>query len=295
MRIKGPIHMIELDSKVIGIKINRKIEFFYFRNSQMNLFKRYLYVGNWIDLEYLAKKEKKGMYLAHTISSIYKIEAFGKLDHIVYFDKSNISSSLTKTLKSLKNVMFLDFEMTMPNYKSQAKGFKAEIIQAGLVIFDDKGNEIKRYSKYVRPTLFGKLSKRVLDFLSIDFDIFENTSITYYEFYNDFLKILEEYNPAIIVYGKNDSIVLNDSYTINGLPSLKNRTRFINILQLIKSFYDLKNDPGLFKLYNVYYELDNEQVHDALDDCYKTYLVFKKFLNDLETKEFQNKVRESFE
>ena len=46
MRIRGSIHMIELDAKVIGIKVNRRIEFFYFQNSQMNLFKRYLYIDN---------------------------------------------------------------------------------------------------------------------------------------------------------------------------------------------------------------------------------------------------------
>ena len=48
MRISGFIHMIELDSKIIGIVTYKKIEFFYFQNSQMNLFKRYLYQGNWI-------------------------------------------------------------------------------------------------------------------------------------------------------------------------------------------------------------------------------------------------------
>ena len=52
MKIRGLIHMIELDHKVIGIKLYKSIKFFYFQNSQMNTFKRYLYQDNWIELEY---------------------------------------------------------------------------------------------------------------------------------------------------------------------------------------------------------------------------------------------------
>ena len=51
MKIRGLIHMIELDHKVIGIKLYKSIKFFYFQNSQMNTFKRYLYQDNWIELE----------------------------------------------------------------------------------------------------------------------------------------------------------------------------------------------------------------------------------------------------
>ena len=107
--------------------------------------------------------------------------------------------------------------------------------------------------------------------------------------------MITKYNPAIIVYGKNDSIVLNDSYDINSMPSLKNKTRFINILQLIKNFYELRNDPGLFKLYGIYYGIENSQVHDAFDDCVTTYKVFEAFKNDLINKENLNKIRENFD
>ena len=74
MRIRGLIHMIELDNKIIGIKKYKKIEFFYFQNSQMNVFKRYLYVGNWIDLEYDEEKTtRRGPYLALMASWIFDV------------------------------------------------------------------------------------------------------------------------------------------------------------------------------------------------------------------------------
>ena len=295
MRIRGSIHMIELDAKVIGIKVNRRIEFFYFQNSQMNLFKRYLYIGNWIDFEYKENRVKKGSFLAHPVSFVYRIEALGKLDHIIYYDKININGSLSTFIDSLNNTMFLDLEMTMPSYNFKGKGFRAEVIQAGLVIFDKDGKELYRYSKYIKPKLTNKLSKRVCDFLSIDEEEFETTSITYDTFYNDFNNMITKYNPAIIVYGKNDSIVLNDSYEINSLPSLKNKTRFVNLLQLIKTYYELRNDPGLFKLYGVYSGNEDNQVHDAFDDCVVTYKVFEAFKNDLRNNIKTKEIRENFD
>lgn len=296
MRIRGKIHMIELDNKIIGIVVNRRIEFFYFQNSQMNVFKRYLYVDNWIDLDYSENRVKKGSFLAHPVKFVYRIEAIGKFDHIIYYDKVNLNGSLKEFLNSFDNTMFLDLEMTMPSYNYKGKAFRAEVIQAGLVIFDKDGKEILRYSNYIKPKLLPKLSKRALDFLSIEEEDFEKNSIRYEQFYDDFHKMITKYNPAIIVYGKNDSIVLNDSYEINYMPSLKNKTRFVNILQLIKNFYELRNDPGLFKLYNVYFDVENNpQLHDAFDDCYKTYKVFEAFKKDLETKESMKKIRENFD
>ncbi|MBQ9124272.1 MAG: hypothetical protein IJY14_01150, partial [Acholeplasmatales bacterium] len=52
MKIKGMIHSIDIDAKIIGIKQYKRVVYFYFQNSQMNLFKRYLYKGILIELEY---------------------------------------------------------------------------------------------------------------------------------------------------------------------------------------------------------------------------------------------------
>jgi len=39
MRLKGIIHCVEVHTKLIGIRQNKRIVFFYFQNSQMNLLK----------------------------------------------------------------------------------------------------------------------------------------------------------------------------------------------------------------------------------------------------------------
>lgn len=285
MKISGRIHTIDIKNKLVGILINKKIQFYYFQNSQMNLFKRYLYVGNWVEIEYDENhKIIKGKKEAFVVSFVYKISSIDKYNKIIYYDKKMLNSSLSSFLKSLGNVMVLDLEMTMPSYNFKGKGFKAEIIQAGYLIINGEGEEITRYSKYVKPKLQTKLSKRVEDFLNLDSFEFEAKAISYDEFYDEFSEALDIYKPVILVYGKNDIIVLNDSYAINDKPSLSNKTRFINLCQLIKNYYDLRNDPGLFKLYKIYYGNQDIQIHDAFNDSEVTALVFKAFKDEVNLK-----------
>ncbi len=295
MKIRGLIHMIELDHKVIGIKLYKSIKFFYFQNSQMNTFKRYLYQDNWIELEYDESYiSRKGQYLAYRVSYVYKLEAIGKYDHIVYYDKNILNKSLHKFLNNLGNTMFLDLEMTMPSYTFKGKGFRTEVIQAGIEICDDKFEVINKYSNYIEPKINKELSKRAEDFLGISQDEFYKKCIKYRSFYNDFNELLFKYNPAIVVFGKNDQLVLNDSYDINNVPSLKNKTRYINLCQLIKNYYELKNDPGLFKLFGVYYNNSESQIHDALGDSEVTRLVFIAFKNDILENKYKERILETF-
>ena len=288
--------MIELDNKIIGIKKYKKIEFFYFQNSQMNVFKRYLYVGNWIDLEYDEEKTtRRGPYLAYVISFVNRLEAEGLYDHIVYYDKKDITSSLYDFLGSLDNTMFLDLEMTMPPYNFKGKGFRTEVIQAGFIIFDKNGEELMRYRNFIEPMITKTLSKRAEKFLGITNEEFIENQIPYLTFYNDFKEIIEKYNPAIVVYGKNDILVLNDSYLLHNVPSLKDQTRYVNLCQLIKSHYELRNDPGLFKLFQIYYDNEDIQVHDAFNDSEVTAKVFEAFREDILYKTKTEEIKENFD
>lgn len=296
MRIRGLIHMIELDNKIIGIKSYKKIDFFYFQNSQMNVFKRYLYIGNWIDLEYdESKMVRRGPYLAYVISFVNRLEAVGIHDHIVYYDKKDITSSLYDFLGSLDNTMFLDLEMTMPPYNFKGKGFRTEVIQAGFIVYDKTGEEIMRYSNFVEPVITKILSKRAEKFLGITEEEFEARRIPYIDFYNDFRNVIEKYNPAIVVYGRNDIIVLNDSYDIHNVESLKDKTRYVNLCQLIKTHYELRNDPGLFKLFQIYYDNEDIQVHDAFNDSEVTAKVFEAFREDILYKTKTEEIKENFD
>ena len=288
MTIKGIIHVVDLKHKLIGIRQYRKIKYFYFNNSQMNIFKRYLYIGNVIELDYQEDSLKiKNKIACYIVSYVDRLYAVG-VKKTIYYDKSFLNKSLTSFLKTLGNYMVLDLEMTMPGFGTKGKSFRAELIQAGFILVDASGDEILRYNKYVKPTIAKTINGRAEKFLGIKKEDFDLKSISYNEFYDDFKEIYENYNPAVIIFGKNDSLVLNDSFVINEKENLN--IRYVNICSLIKGYYELKNDPGLFRLYQTYYDVDENQLHDALDDAEVTLSVYKAFLDEVNHK--INKVRE---
>ena len=295
MKIYGIIHMIALNDKIIGIKSYKTIKFFHFKASLMNTFRRYLYQDNWIELEYDENKMvKSGNYLAYETSYVIKVEARGRFDSVIYYDKYQISKSLYQFLDSLDIMMFVDFEMSMPPYNFKGKGFKTELIQAGFITVDKNYNVLDEYNNYIKPKISTTLSKRTLDFLNISNEEFENNVIPYNDFYNDFKHYLLKYSPAIIIYGRNDKLVLESSYEINYVKSLESKTRFINLCQLVKTFYELKNDPGLFKLLEAYYDKDYIQVHNALSDSKATLLVYQAFKKDVLERKYIEKIRSIF-
>ena len=294
MRIKGPIHMIEIDNNIIGIKNYKAISFFYFPNGLMNMYKKYLYQFNWIDLEYIHdKKVKKGPYLAYKVDFVYQIYGPGVFDKVIYFDKKSIDINTYKMLDKLNNTLFLDLEMSMPSYHYKGKEYPSEIIQAGYEVYDKNGELLNSYSNYIYPSLNIDVSERTLKFLNITKELLFNKGIPYHQFYREFKEDFTKYSPAIIIYGKNDKLILDKSFTINKVDPLQ--IRYINLLNIIKTFYNLKNDPGLFKLYEIYYEGHNEvQIHDALDDCHVTRLVFEAFKRDILDYKFYEKIRAKF-
>ncbi len=281
MRFYGLIHGVDLNNKLISIKRFHKLYFFYFQNSLMHLFKRYLYQGIFIDFSYDENKLAFKSYCeAYLITDVYEVSRKNRLANAMFYNKNTINKSLKEILNSLNNILFLDLEMTMPEYH-QSGHYSSEIIQAGFYLTDSDFKKIAANTYYISPKKSKKLSQRTIDFLKISQDKFSNECIKYKEFYNIFKNILEKYKPTIIVYGKNDMIALDNSYNLNSLPSLKEECRFINLNSILKQFYSLRSDPGLFKLYEYFYNTDETQIHNALDDAYVTYLVFKAFLENI--------------
>lgn len=281
MRIIGKIHNVDLSKKLIGISTYKRIIYFYFQGSLLNTFRRYLYPNNYIDLDYdeskIYKKSGINSYLVNFVSKIFSSINNHKVS---YFDKTFLNNSMSSFLSGLGNMMFLDLEMTMPAYGFHGQEYKTEIIQVGYLLVDNNGEEITRYSNYLKPRYSSTLSRRTLEFLSIEQDKFDSLAIDYHDFYEEFKEIIEIYHPSIIIYGKNDSIILNNSFMLNEVPTIEN-IRYVNICRLIKNFYNLKNEPGLFKLYQIYYHNEDLQIHDAFNDCFVTKEVFKAFKDDV--------------
>lgn len=178
--------------------------------------------------------------------------------------------------------MFLDLEFTMPPFQytkeNYGKEFVPEIIQYGIYLENREGQFLDCDSSLVKPIDQKGLNSRTYNFLHIGPNQFRK-AISYREFYNNLKYYMETYNPVIYVWGKNDMSVMETSYQIHHVKSLTKRKDFINLMQVIKNYYSIKSDIGLFKAVELFENNENTEVqgHDALDDAYMTMRVFHLF------------------
>ncbi len=273
--ISGRILCINEDDRIISLKVKNQVMFFYLQRSMLNRIGKYLSISRFI--QFVIKDEER-IYKGRKVSNIdyvLKIMEIRYRKNMVFYDILNIRSGTKDLINGLDNKMFLDLEMSMHPYK-QDKNFTQEIIQVGIYLVDKNDRLIEEYCKIIKPTLHPKLTKRTLKFLEISQEQADN-GIDFKEFYVYFKQLVEKYVPAIIVWGRNDFLALRESYKINGLPSLRKRTRYINLLKLHKNYFNLKNDLGLFNALNLYTSDNDKQLHNALEDAKATSEIFNGF------------------
>ncbi|MCK5388127.1 MAG: hypothetical protein KAJ22_02480 [Candidatus Izimaplasma sp.] len=280
--ISGRILCIDEEDRIISIKVKKQILFFYLQRSIVNRIGKYLSISRFV--QFVIDDEKR-VYRGRKVSNIdyiMKVMEIRRRKNIVFYDVSNIQEGTKDLINSLNTKMFLDLEMSMHPY-TQDKNFKQEIIQVGYYIVNKNNEIVEEYSEIIKPTIHKKLTKRTLKFLEISqYDV--DNGLEYHEFYAHFKQVVEKYAPAIVVWGRNDFLALRESYKINKLPSLKKKTRYINLLKMHKNYFNLKNDLGLFNALKLYTEPNGTQMHNALEDAYATYQIFNGFKQVLNRK-----------
>ncbi len=214
-------------------------------------------------------------------SYVYPVTFFRQIIELqpyrVYYDIDRLRKEMKDVISHQKYYLFIDFEMTMPGYKPS--GFIPEIIQAGYMLAEAKGKTLIDEGFYVLPLIKTTLSKRTQKFLKLDELHFYETAIHYDDFYDKLKLIVDTYHPKFVVWGKNDISALNDSFKLHHKRPLTEKTDFIDLLKLHKDYFNLKDDLGLFKAYQTYYEIEETQCHDALDDAHITKHVFDAFID----------------
>ena len=278
--ISGEILAYDEEERLIAVKQKRRINLYYIQRSLLNKISKYLIEGRFIQFMCNDETRMYRNFKVYTVDYIVKIQCIRYRKNIVYYDVKDIQSGTKSLINSLDNKMFLDLEMSMHPYTVN-KSFKQEIIQAGIYLVDKTDNVIQELSINIRPTVHPKLTKRTLKFLQITQEEIDK-GVSFKEFYEIFDELVDIYDPAIIVWGRNDFLALRDSYRINKVPSIAHKTRYINLLKLHKNFYNLKNDLGLFNAYKLYEDVEDVQSHNAFEDAVVTYKIFngfKKVLN----------------
>lgn len=272
----GVIHEYQKETRYFSMIIKNRVCYFYMQNSILKKFQSYLYKGRFIAFEYDENQIKYvACYKTYVVRNFVKIIKNTPYNQEIYYDVSVVKKGIKDFFNKLDNLMFMDLELTMHDY-NMPKDFKAEIIQVGIVIVNKNYEVLEKVEVRIKPTKY-KISKRTLKFLTLDLKDY-NSWITYKQFYNIFKNLIKKYNPHIIVWGKNDMIALSDSYEINNVTNLEDITNFVNLLQIIKNFYNFKNDLGLFKALEMFtnYEIETQK-HDALEDALVTLEVYKGF------------------
>ncbi len=279
--IKGQIHNVSKDFKLISIQIIDKLEFFYLQPRFVKKFRKYLYPGVFIVFSCDGKKFKMKRRLVSRVIAFEKITGNRYHRKLSYFDQFVSKQNILEKIHKYQYRLFLDLEMTLQRLKNENE----EIIQIGALLVDQFDQVIFTYNYYIKPTLIENVSNRTLTFLNIEKQQI-NSGIPYSKFYEDLKEVILHYKPAVIVWGNNDKYSLDKSYTINKVSPIFFDADFINMQQILKKFYNFNNELGLFTTAKIYGIECGDQLHDAFDDASLTRLIFNKFYsiayNDLE-------------
>ena len=168
--------------------------------------------------------------------------------------------------------LFIDFEFTMPEKGGKFKGFYPEIIEAGIVsVINDQISE--RFSSYISPIRFPKLSERCKSFLHISQEQVDQ-GISFIELVNKIKEISRNEFCTTVTWGNMDMRVLRNNCQRAGIsfPLVGNE---MDLSMEYKRFFGDQNQTGLWKAVQEYGKEGTGKHHRALDDAMTTYNIFK--------------------
>ncbi|MFW6319980.1 MAG: hypothetical protein ACOC1L_07305, partial [Bacillota bacterium] len=233
--IKGTIKTIDIDARLIKVQTRQRVITLYIQRAMFNRYMTYLETKHILIVTVKINQDTTNINRKYTIKDIIKIVKPTQRRTIILYSHDTIINQTKHFVNSLKNKLFLDLEMSMhPYYKDPS--FVQEIIQAGYVLVDAHGKIIEKYMAFIQPTKHKKLTKRTLKFLDLTQDDIDQ-GIPYDTFYQHFKHLLKTYNPAIIVWGKNDALALKETANVNDLPNINDKSRFVNLLKLHKNIF----------------------------------------------------------
>lgn len=280
--VRGTIRYFDENTRIFEILIQKRIQYFYLTRSQFKKFKPYLNEGLVVHFTCKDERIKQSGFMVYEVIHFVKMLRHLPRKTIIYYDLSIIKKGVKKIFNRDGYRLFLDLEFTMPPHGYvHGGGFVAEIIQYGLYLEDDKGNLITTESGMIKPSYALGINSRTTEFLNITEReiIHAKKPYTFYAILKDILTL---YQPTIYVWGKNDIIMLDAFYEQHKFKKLVERKSFVNLMQVIKNYYGMKADIGLFHAYELFNSKPPyEQDHNALNDALATSEIFKLFQKEL--------------
>lgn len=278
MKIFGKILTTLPRERIIKILTGKKIYYLYMSRKVFKDFGPYFFNKPYVFVNISEERKRYGDYYCYEIVSFNKIVQSGKREKKVFYNIDTIRKGVRRLLDKTKNKIFLDLEFSLPSYY-QTMVHIPEIVQYGIIVEDEYSNIVFTDGSLVKPNKKYSLNLRTLKFLNKTREDFAD-ACSYIEFYQLLERLIDEYNAKIIAWGRNDILTMEQSFKLNRLKPLDIRNRYINLMQVVKNYYNLKTDLGLFSTYEEMSGNTHElQMHDAFEDAMITREIYRMFQN----------------
>ena len=285
--IWGIIHYYDEENRIIGIKKHHQINYYILTRSQLKRFGIYLHNGVFVYFFSDDKSKIKHGFKVNEVKNFIKLKRTSARNNATYYDMNQIKEGVRNALNKPGFRLYLDLEFTMPPYshKHGMDDFYSEIISYGMYLEDEDNNVIDEYYGYVKPLNQIGLSDRTLEFLKVDKNKIINAP-KFYKFYNILKDIMVYYQPTIYVWGRNDILELEKSYERYNLKPITAKANFINLMQVMKTYYSIKDDIGLYNAYSLFNHqpLQSIQDHNPLHDALATLEIYHLFIDQIRNK-----------
>lgn len=171
-----------------------------------------------------------------------------------------------------QQLLFLDFEFTMPQNRKKPKGFFSEIIEVGIVSVVNHV-VVDTYSSYVKPATFSVLTERCKTFLGIQQEAVDN-GISFTMLVERLANYEKRCSATVVTWGNMDMKVLKQNCEVANIPyPFAGQCRDLSLEY--KRFFGERNQTGLWKAIEAYGKVGTGKHHCALDDAMTTYNIFK--------------------
>lgn len=276
MKIYGKIVETMPKERVVKILSGKRMYYLYMSRKFFRDFGPYFFHKPYIFVNVSQEKKQYGSYYCYEIISFNRIVVSQKKGKKVFYNISTIRKGVKRLINNTTYKIFLDLEFSLPSYY-QTMRHTPEIVQYGIVVEDEDGDIVFEDGSLVMPQKHYSLNQRTFKFLNKNRKDFDN-ACSYIEFYQLLERLIDTYDGKIIAWGKNDILTLEQSFKLNRLKPLDLRNRYINLMQVVKNYFNYKTDLGLF---NTYEEMSgvahDEQIHDALEDALITREIYRMF------------------
>lgn len=284
----GVIRNFDEENRLFDLEYKGRIYYFHLTRSQLKKFSVYLQTGLYVFFKTFDEPKRVNKVMAFEIINFIKLVRHKTHRTVTYYDIQTIKDGVKKLLKKDNYRMFIDLEFTMPpfgyshqNWMNKGK-FYSEIIQYGIYLEDSSGNAIDSAKGFIRPKCELGINERTCEFVHLSKNELRHAPY-YSKFYNILKNYMMMYQPVIYIWGKNDYLMIERSYKIQGAKPITERKNFINLMQIMKNYYNVKDDIGLYNAFDLLGASRPMEVqdHDAFHDTLATVEVFHHFLNEI--------------